>query len=171
MLSLIHSIIYSIVQGLTEFLPVSSSGHLALLQNLLGDVDVQFDIILHLATLIAVLAYFYKDIIEIMRDFFTLKTKSENFRIVLFLIIASIPAAIVGFLLKDMIDSYFSNIIFVACGFVISGMFLFTASYTQNKNTPLTLKNTFVIGLSQALAILPGISRSGSTTSTAFMTM
>lgn len=160
----IIQIILGIVQGFTEFLPVSSSGHLAILQNYFGAVDVSFDIFLHLATLLAVLVYFYKDILAIAADFFTMKTKSENFKIAVYLIIASIPAAIFGFLLKDNIDSIFANLIFVALGFIITGIFLFIASLTE-KNKPLTLKNTFMVGLAQALSILPGISRSGATTS------
>ncbi len=165
----LHAMIYGIIQGLTEFLPVSSSGHLAVLQNLLGDVDVSFDIMLHLATLLAVLVYFYKDIVLIAKNIITLNIKSENFKFVLFILVASIPAALIGLLLKDVIDSYFSSIIFVAEGFIVSGIFLFIASLTKNKKTKLNFKNTFVIGLSQALAILPGISRSGATTSTAFL--
>jgi undecaprenyl-diphosphatase len=164
----INQIILGIVQGLTEFLPVSSSGHLAILQNFFGSVDVSFDIFLHLATLLAVLVYFYKDILAIAKDFFTFKTQSENFKLAIYLIIASIPAGIFGFWLNDKIDSIFANLIFVAFGFIISGMFLFTASLLE-KNKPLNIKNTFIIGLAQALAILPGISRSGSTVSTGIL--
>ncbi len=164
---LIQSIL-GLVQGLTEFLPVSSSGHLAILQHYFGNVDVNFDIFMHLATLLAVLAYFFKDILLIARDFITLKTKSENFKFAVYLIVASIPAAIVGFLLKDKIDAIFTNLLFVGAGFVVSGIFLFAASFTK-KNRPLNLKNTFVVGLAQALAIFPGVSRSGSTTSTGML--
>lgn len=164
-----NAILYGVIQGLTEFLPVSSSGHLAILQNFLGEVDVSFDIMLHLATLLAVLVYFYKDIIAIAKNIITLNIKSDYIKLLLFIIIASIPAAIVGYLLRNVIDSYFSSLIFVAEGFIISGIFLFIASMSKNKTTKLGFKNTFVIGISQALAIFPGISRSGTTTSTAFL--
>ena len=83
----LHAAIYGIIQGLTEFLPISSSGHLAILQNLLGDVDVSFDIMLHLATLLAVLVYFYKDIVLIAKNIITLNIKSENFKFVLFILL------------------------------------------------------------------------------------
>ena len=167
-MELLNQIILSLVQGLTEFLPVSSSGHLAILQNFFGNIDVSFDIFLHLATLLAVIVYFYKDILVIIKDFLTFKTKSENFKIAIYLIIASIPAAIFGFWLNNKIDSIFANLIFVALGFIISGMFLFTASLVE-KNKALNLKNTIIIGFAQALAILPGISRSGSTVSTGIL--
>ena len=111
-MELINQIILSIVQGITEFIPVSSSGHLAILQNFLGEVDVSFDIFLHLATILAILVYFKKDLTDIVKDFFTFKTKSKNFKFALYLIIASIPAGIFGYLIKDSIDSIFSNIIF-----------------------------------------------------------
>jgi len=168
MLKIIQDSILAIVQGLTEFLPVSSSGHLAVLQNYFGNVDVSLDVFLHLATLLAVLVYFFKDITAILADFFTFKTKSENFKLAIYIIIASIPAGIFGFWLNDKIDAIFSNLILVAFGFIISRMFLFTASFIK-KDKPVNLKNTFMIGLAQALAILPGISRSGSTVSTGML--
>jgi len=165
-MELVNQLIYAVVQGLTEFLPVSSSGHLALLQNFFGEVDVNFDIFLHLATLLALLVYFYKDIALIIWDFVTFKTKSENFKLAIYLIIGSIPAAIVGLLLKPFIYQTFSNLFVVAAGFIITGLFLFNASIKAEGNKKLNIKNTFVVGISQALALLPGISRSGSTVST-----
>jgi undecaprenyl-diphosphatase len=170
MQELIKDSILAIVQGLTEFLPVSSDGHLAILQNYFGDVDVSFDVFLHLATLLAVFVYFYKDIIEIIKAVFTLDTKSENFKIATYIIIASIPAAIFGFWLNDKINSIFSNLIFAALGFVVTGMFLFTASFADKMNSKkLSYSNTFMMGIAQALAILPGLSRSGSTVSTGML--
>lgn len=167
-MELINQIILSIVQGITEFIPVSSSGHLAILQNFLGEVDVNFDIFLHLATILAILTYFHKDITEIVKDVINLKTKSKKFKFAVYLIIASIPAGIFGYLLKDSINSIFSNLFFIALGFITTGMFLFAASLIEKNKTP-GLKNTFIIGLAQALAIIPGISRSGSTVSTGIL--
>jgi len=161
---MIKEIILAIVQGITEFLPVSSSGHLALLQNYFGEVNLSLDIILHFATLLSILVYFRKDIISILQDFLTLKTKSENFKLAIFIIIATIPAGIAGFFFREIIEKTFSNLGLIALGFVISGMFLFTASLKKG-DKPLNIKNTFIIGLAQALALTPGISRSGSTVS------
>lgn len=154
-----------IIQGLTEFLPVSSSGHLALLQNYFKEVNVGFDIIIHFATLLAIFVFFYKDILIILKDVFSWNTKSNNFKFGWFVVFATIPIGLVGFFLKDIIYNIFSNLYFVALGFFISGMFLFVASFS-NKKSKLTGKNSFIIGLSQALALVPGISRSGSTVST-----
>jgi undecaprenyl-diphosphatase len=169
MQELIQNIIISIIQGLTEFLPVSSSGHLAIFQNIIGNVNVSLDAFLHLATLLAVIVYFFKDILLILKDFFTLKTESENFKLAIYLIIATIPAGIVGYLFRETIESLFSNLFFISIGFIITGLFLFTASLKPSTNKQPTLKNTFIIGLSQALALIPGISRSGSTTSTGIL--
>jgi len=169
-MEIFQSIILGIVQGLTEFLPVSSSGHLALLQNYFGEVNVGFDILLHLATLLAVICYFFKDIKDILIDFFTLKTKSENFKLAIYLIIATIPAGIAGILLGDVIKESFSSLLVVGIGFFISGMFLLSAAYANvKKNKEITLTESIFIGLSQALAVLPGVSRSGSTTSTGIL--
>lgn len=167
-MQIIQSIILGIIQGLTEFLPVSSSGHLALLQNYFGEIDLSFDVMLHLATLLAVVCYFFKDIILLIKGFFSFKWANEDFRICIYLIIASIPAGLFGFLFNDFISSTFSNLFVIGVGFFISAMFLLTASFANPKKE-LSLGNTFIIGLSQALAIFPGISRSGSTVSTAVL--
>ncbi len=168
-MELIQSIILGIVQGLTEFLPVSSSGHLTLLQNYFGEVDVGFDVLLHLATLLAVVCFFFKDIINLVKGFFSFRWSNEDFRMCIYLAIASIPAGIAGLLLLPHIYSIFSNLLLVGIGFFISGMFLLSAGFSEEKNDNLNLKNTFIAGLVQALAILPGISRSGSTSSTGIM--
>lgn len=167
-MEIINQIILSVVQGLTEFLPVSSSGHLAVLQNLFGEVNISFDIFLHFATLLAIIVYFYKDICNIIKDFLMMKTKSKNFKLAIYLIVASIPAAIFGFMLKNYISYFFLNMFMVAASFVISGVFLFAASRIK-KNKSINLKNTFMVGLAQALAIIPGVSRSGATISTGIL--
>jgi len=163
-MKIIQALILGIVQGITEFLPVSSSGHLALLQNFFGEVNVGFDVILHLATLLAVLVFFFKDIIDLIKGFFTFSWKDERFRTVIYLLLATLPIAFIGYYTKDIIYNIFSNLYVVSLGFFISGMFLFTASFSKKKKK-LNLKNSFVIGIVQALAIIPGISRSGSTVS------
>jgi len=167
-MEMINQIILALVQGITEFLPVSSSGHLALLQNIFGEVNISFDVFLHFATLLAIITYFYKDICNIIKDFLILNTKSKNFRLAIYLIIASIPAAIFGFLLSNYISYFFLDISLLAITFTLSGIFLFAASRIK-KNKALNIKNTFVVGLAQALAILPGLSRSGATISTGIL--
>lgn len=159
-MNLLLSVLLGIIQGFTEFLPISSSGHLAIFQNLFGEVDVPFDAFLHLATLLAVLVYFSKDIINIFRN--------KEWKILVYLIIATIPAALAGYFLRNIIYNLFSNLLYISLGFFITGLFLFAASYSKSHSI-LNYKNSFIIGLSQALALIPGISRSGATISTGIL--
>ena len=168
-MNIIQALILGIIQGITEFLPVSSSGHLALIQNLIGEVNVSFDVILHMATLLAVLVYFSKDIWNLIKGFFSFSWKDERFRTCIYIIIASIPIALIGYGFRYFIYSLFNNLYVVSLGFFISGMFLFTASFVSKRNKKFNLRNTFVIGLAQVLALVPGISRSGSTVSTGML--
>jgi len=167
-MTLIFAILLGMVQGLTEFLPVSSSGHLALFQNLNNNINVGFDVVVHLATLLAILAFFYEDIFVILRDVFLLRTSSENFKFGIYIVIASIPAAVVGFLIRYVAEDAFSSLMLVGVGFVVSGFFLFIASFFSRAEE-LSFSSVSLIGLSQALAILPGISRSGATISSGIM--
>ena len=181
-MNIIQALILGIVQGLTEFLPVSSSGHLVLIQNYFQEVNVGFDVIIHLATLLAIFVFFFNDIIDLIKGFFTFSWKDERFRTVIYILLATLPIALIGYYLKDIIYNIFSNLYVVSLGFFISGMFLFTASFARElfflekrttsikKNyVSLNLKNSFVIGLVQMLALVPGISRSGSTVSTGIL--
>jgi undecaprenyl-diphosphatase len=164
MMNLVLAFILGIIQGITEFIPVSSSGHLALIQNFYNDINLGFDVALHLATLFAVLVYFYKDIYDIAKAFLNFETKTENFRWAIFIIVATIPAAIGGFFLQGIVEKAFSSLIWIAIGFLVTGILLFIASYSSG-DKPFTIKNTFIIGLAQVLAIFPGVSRSGATIS------
>lgn len=160
-----QSIVLGIVQGLTEFLPVSSSGHLLFLQRVLnvniGEAEMFFNIILHLGTLIAVCAVFYKDIIDLFK---------KPFKTMLFLVVATIPAGLAGFLFDDAIDELFVQGefvgIFLAIFFAITATVLFiTELYAKKRKQtlPLCWKNTLTMGFAQVVALLPGISRSGAT--------
>ena len=169
------------IQGLTEFLPVSSSGHLAIFKNILGgeflDFGLTYDILLHLATLLAVFVVYYKDIWGLIVGFFTLvrdifrgkvdlKANPDQ-KLILLLIVASIPAAAVGFLLGDFIEDIFSRY-FILVGFalIITAFELIAADKVSEGNLDkenLPLKKAIIPGLFQGFAILPGISRSGST--------
>ncbi len=165
-MDIIQSIILGIIQGITEFLPVSSSGHLALLHNYFGEINIGFDVAIHFATLLAIFVYFFRDVVKIVVGFFSFNTKNENFKIAIYLIIASIPAGIFGYFIKDLIDGFSGNLLVLGFGFLLSGMFLMAASRINNKNNKIKSGNAFIIGIAQALAIFPGISRSGSTVST-----
>lgn len=160
-----QAIVLGLTQGLTEFLPVSSSGHLTFLQRVLG-IDIGgaalfFNIILHLGTLVAVLAVFWKDVAALFK---------KPFRTLLYLIVATVPAGIAGLLLDDLIEEHVINGahagIFLAVFFLITAaVLLATELYAKRRKKilPLCWRTTVPMGLAQAVAILPGISRSGST--------
>lgn len=163
-MNIFKAIILGLVQGITEWLPISSSGHLALVQYFFNiESSVAFDAFLHLASLIVIFIVFWKDIKEIIIGLIHKDKKYIN--LFLYLVIASIPAGIIGFLLKDSIDNIFSNILFIGIFLIITSIILFLTKFTKNKNKDLNIKNSLFIGLFQAVAVLPGISRSGSTIS------
>ena len=164
---LIGSFILAIVQGITEWLPISSSGHLALTEKLLGfEGGLLLQVALHFGTLMAVFVYFGRDITDILQDFLKLRWRSENGKLALFLIVASVPVGIVGFFVKEYFDTYFLTLPVLAFGFAITGVLLFIASFYQiKKDSELNYWKAFLIGLAQMVAIVPGISRAGSTLS------
>lgn len=163
-MNLLQAILLGFVQGVTEWFPISSSGHLAIIQSLFGmNVPMAFDIFLHFASLIVIIFVFYKDIKEIIIGL--IKKDKKYINLFLCLIIASIPAGILGFLFSDLIENIFSEILFIGIFLIITSAILYSTKFVKNKNKELNFKNSFVIGLFQAFAILPGISRSGSTIS------
>jgi undecaprenyl-diphosphatase len=171
--TLVAAIIMGIVQGLTEFLPVSSSGHLIIVPYLLGIKDpfitsLEFSVILHIGTLIALLLYFRADWLRLVPAFFaTIRDRSlagdPDRRLALLLAIATIPAAIIGFLLHDLEDSIREPGL-VAVMLVVGGGILWLAERTgtrQKLALDLPYRHALAIGAAQALALVPGISRSG----------
>lgn len=167
---LIASIIVAIVQGITEWLPVSSSGHIALFQELLGyEQGLLFDVALHFGTLAAVFVYFGKDIVEIIRDVITGKWKTDNGRLGILIIIATIPAAIIGVLFNDIFESAYTGLAIVAFGFAVTGIFLIIAGLSHEKKRKLGTTGAITIGIAQIFALFPGVSRSGSTIGTGFL--
>jgi undecaprenyl-diphosphatase len=166
---LIASLIIAIVQGVTEWLPVSSSGHLVLFEKMLDyQGGLIFDVALHFGTLMAVFVYFGADIVDIVRDLFTGKFKTQSGKLGIYLMIATIPAGIVGFFLKDVFERAFQNLTITALGFAITGVFLLIASFPRKKSK-LNSKNALIVGLAQIFSILPGISRSGTTLGTGYI--
>jgi undecaprenyl-diphosphatase len=165
MSQILSSIIIAIIQGLTEWLPVSSSGHLVLAEKLLSyDSSLSFDVALHFGTLMAVFVYFGKDITDILQDLLKLKFHTQNAKLGVLLLISTIPAASVGLLIRNL--QIFHNLTITALGFAITGLFLILASLDLPiKQSPLTTKSALLIGISQIFALIPGISRSGTTIS------
>lgn len=165
-----------LIQALGEFLPISSSAHLALWPFFAGTAyqGLTFDVLLHLATLIAVVAYFYKDLIILVKQGLT-APKSEDGRLFWFIGLATIPAAVAGYFLDDLAENAFRNPLLIACTLIIFALILWKAdAYNKdvyNKEKGLSKQPTalilLLIGCAQALAIVPGVSRSGVTISMA----
>ncbi|MAG07218.1 UDP-diphosphatase [Candidatus Pacearchaeota archaeon] len=153
-----NEILYAIIQAATEFLPISSSGHLALMSNILDTPNLFLITTLHLASLLAVIIFTRKEIYNII----TLKEK----KLALYLIIATIPAVIFGLFFKDLIEQTFSSLLVIGIAFIFTGTILFLTRFA-NRLQPLNAKNALIIGLFQIVALFPGISRSGMTISSA----
>lgn len=169
-----EALILGIIQGLTEFLPVSSSGHLELGKAIFGDDSLPeesllFTVVVHAATALSTVVIFRKDILEILKGLFQFKRNEES-EFSIKVIISMIPAAVVGILFDEQIEALFSrNILLVGGMLFLTGLLLFLADKAKDTNKDVSFKNAFIIGLSQAVAILPGISRSGATISTSVL--
>src|SRR4030042_1100559 len=173
-MTILYSIFLGVVQGLTEFLPISSSGHLVFFQSLLGleEPPIFFDVMLHLGTLLAVVIYFRKEICEIVQGLgAVLKKRHKNppqVKLFLLIVLASIPTGLMGILLKDWFESFFSKPKWVGGMLLITGGILWLTRWAKKEGKPLGRMRWFdaiLIGIAQGIAIIPGISRSGATIS------
>jgi len=203
-LDILQSIIIGITQGLAEFFPVSSSGHLVIIAYFFkwAYLPLYYAVILHFATLLSLLTVYYRDGGNIISSFFIGifkrdKRNDKNFKLAVFIIIASIPAVIAGFFLNDIVESFFSKPLYVGIFLLITAIFLFTGEIrgkvvgarlspnsedlspqldskksndeqinnTKSSNPKMNYFIAFIVGIGQAIAILPGLSRSGSTIS------
>ncbi len=158
------AVLLGALQGLTEFLPISSSGHLVLGQALLGikQSGITFEVVLHLGTLLAVFIYFRARILLLIRSLYDSSLKRER-RIVGFLILGTVPAGIAGLLLNDFFEQAFSDPIMTSFMLLVTGGILLATRFFKKGKKPLGLAATVIMGIGQALAIMPGISRSGTT--------
>jgi undecaprenyl-diphosphatase len=173
-MTLFEAIILGIVQGLTEFLPVSSSGHLEIVKTILGDTSVPQEsllltVVLHAATALSTIVIFRNDILCLLKGLFQFKN-NDQFQYSLKIVVSMIPAAIIGVLFDEEIETLFGGqILLVGSMLIITGGLLFLADKAKKTSKKVTMPNAIVIGISQAIAILPGISRSGATISTAVL--
>ncbi|MGB5377733.1 undecaprenyl-diphosphate phosphatase [Muriicola sp.] len=173
-MEIIDAIILGIVQGLTEFLPVSSSGHLELGKAILGDASIPedsllFTVILHFATALSTIVVFRADVLEILKGLLSFKWNEET-RFSLKIILSMFPAAFIGLFFEERLEGLFGeNVLLVGYMLIITALLLYLADRAKETDKKVTFLNAFIIGVSQAIAILPGISRSGATISTSVL--
>ena len=173
-MEILHAILLGIIQGLTEFLPVSSSGHLEIMKTILGNKQVAsqsllMTVVLHFATALSTIVIFRNEIIDIFKGVLLKKSK-EDFQFSIKIILSMIPATIIGLVFNDEMESLFNNqISFVGIMLILTGAILFLADKAKTTNKKVSFFDAIIIGLSQAVAIIPGISRSGATISTAVL--
>lgn len=187
-MGIIEAIFLGILQGLTEFLPVSSSGHLVILQELLNfhDSGVVFEVAVHIGTLLSILTVYFKILKSYSKDLFyglKLRKMTPSLRLTTLLIIGSLPTAIIGFTLKDTFEKLFESPTAVGISLCITGVILFVSKFKVSKEDKsqfgvidltmverITALQAFLMGLAQGCAITPGISRSGATISAGILT-
>lgn len=173
-MGLFEAIILGIVQGLTEFLPVSSSGHLEIVKalfegNILPEESMFMTVVLHSATALATIVIYRKDIANIFRGLLKFKWNDET-KFASFIVVSMLPAAFVGILFEEQIESLFEgNLTLVGVMLIITSLLLLLADRAKKTHKKVTAFEAAVIGISQAIAILPGISRSGATISTSVL--
>ena len=173
-MNILEAIILGVIQGLTEFLPVSSSGHLELAKVILGDTSLPeesltFTVVLHFATALSTIVIFRKEILEIFKGLFQFKWNDE-LKFSLKIIISMLPAVIVGLLFEEELESFFGGkILLVGCMLLLTALLLLLADKAKNTKKEVSFWNAVLIGISQAIAMLPGISRSGATISTSVL--
>lgn len=168
-----QAVVMGLVQGLGEFLPISSSAHLILVPWLFRwhDPGLTFDIALHLGTLVAVVAFFWRDWVRLFLGALRGRGNSDG-RLFWFLVLATIPGALLGFLLEEKAETVFRNPVLIAVMLIVMGIVLYWADLKGSKRTEIehmTLGESLLIGFSQALAIIPGVSRSGITMTTGLL--
>ena len=169
-MNLLQAVVLGLVQGLGEFLPISSSAHLVIVPWLFNweDPGLTFDIALHIGTLIAVVVYFWRDWLQLITKGMT-DAKSREGRLFWYLVLATIPGAAIGLILEKKAETIFRNPVLIAIMLIALGIFLYWVDRKSAKKIEaenVSLKTSFFIGLSQALAIIPGVSRSGITMTT-----
>ncbi|GAA3570486.1 undecaprenyl-diphosphate phosphatase [Snuella lapsa] len=173
-MDIINAIILGIIQGLTEFLPVSSSGHLELGKAILGDHSVPeesllFTVVLHFATALSTIIVFRKDVLSIIKGALSFKW-NDDLQFISKIIVSMIPAVVIGLFFETQLESLFGgNILLVGFMLIVTAILLFLADKAKDTNKKVSFKNAFVIGIAQAIAMLPGISRSGATISTSVL--
>ncbi len=168
----LQALILGIVQGLTEFLPVSSSGHLEIGKALFGihtPDSLTFTVVVHGATVLSTIVIFWNDIVRLVKAPFTLEWNEDN-KYIAKLLVSAIPVAIIGLFFKDQVETLFTgNLLLVGLMLWVTTAFLAVTAFARDRGRKIGFLDAFVIGLAQAVAVIPGISRSGATIATGLM--
>ncbi len=171
-MEILKAIVLGVIQGLTEFLPISSSGHLVIFSKIL-DFDkpgISFEVFLHLGTLLAVVVVFRKELLEMIRSIFSSAAARKGdpdlyraFQWNIYIVVATIPAVIVGLFLKDHIEAIFDNTLITYSMLFVTGIMMTLTRFIPERGIALNCPRSLLIGVAQSMAIMPGLSRSGST--------
>jgi undecaprenyl-diphosphatase len=167
-MTILQALILGIIQGITEWLPISSTGHTVLVQSLSGiSPPIGFNVILHNASLVVILIVFWRDIQKLAGGVF--RKENESLKLLLYLAIATIPIGVTGLVFHDFFESVFNNTRTIGYSLIITSVLIFLSRYPKQKEKQLTLKSIILIGIAQVIALFPGISRSGTTISAGMM--
>jgi len=171
-MSWFEAIVLGLIQGLTEFLPVSSSGHLELGKHLFGmdhEANFYFSIAVHGATVLSTLVVFYKEIADLLKGLFSFRINEET-KYIFKIFISMIPVGVAGFYLKDIAENFFTgNMVSLGFEFIATAILLSLTLVVKPRERPIGYLDSFIIGIAQAIAILPGVSRSGATIATGML--
>ena len=167
---LLEAIILGLIQGIAEWLPVSSTGHLRLAEHFMQlSLPILFDVTLHIGTLVVIFIFFRKDIKNILTALVHIDFKSENGRLIPLIIVGTIPTAFIGLVFSDWIESTFSNILPIATALIMCGSLLYASKLARENTDTITYQTALIFGTAQGIAIIPGLSRSGTTIAIALL--
>ncbi|MCX8153110.1 MAG: undecaprenyl-diphosphate phosphatase [Candidatus Bathyarchaeota archaeon] len=169
-MDLLQTVMLGIIQGLTEWLPISSTGHLRVAERLLGlRVPIVFDGLLHLGTIVITLFFFRMEIKALLIALGKMDFKSEEGRLIIPIIVGTVPTVLIGLFFGDAIETAFSQLLPIAGAFIVCGFFLYISRFGQERSADIGLWKAAVIGTMQGIAIIPGVSRSGLTIAVALL--
>ncbi len=169
-MDILQSIILGLIQGTTEWLPISSTGHLRVAEYFFGlTVPLFFDVILHVGTLLVTLIYFRGAIKNVLSALWRRNLRSEDGKLIVPIIVGTIPTAVIAVLIGNDLDAYFSTLLLLGAGFIAGGIVLFTSKFGVERKGSISIPEAFLIGLMQGISIIPSISRSGLTIAVALL--
>ncbi len=169
-MDLLQSIILGFIQGTTEWLPVSSTGHLRVAEHFFGlSVPLLFDVLLHVGTLIVTLIYFRKAIKSVLLALWNREFQSEDGKLIVPIIVGMVPTALIAVLIGNELDAYFSSLLLLGAGFIAGTVVLIISKFTTERKTTISIPEALLIGVMQGISIIPSISRSGLTIAVALM--